>query len=79
MEVRATATPVPAAETDCGLPAALSATTSVPVRSPTAVGVNVTEIAQVPLLGTVLGESGQVLVWAKSPVIVIPVIVSGVL
>src|SRR5438105_1762696 len=56
----------------CSLPpSALSATDSVPVRAPEAVGVKVTLIVQVPLAAKVAGLMGQalapVLVAAKSP------------
>src|SRR2546421_730820 len=54
-----------------GLPPALSATDSVPVRAPEAVGVKVTLMVQVPLAAKVAGLMGQalapVLVAAKSP------------
>jgi len=58
---------VPLSATVCGEPAALSMTVSVPVRVPTAVGANVTEIVHVPSTATLVP---QVLVWAKSPEIV---------
>src|SRR5437588_737715 len=55
----------------CGLPPALSATDSVPVRAPEAVGVKVTLIVQFPPAARVAGLVGQalapVLVAAKSP------------
>src|SRR5205807_2096624 len=55
----------------CGLPPALSATDSVPVRAPKAAGVKVTLIVQFPLAAKVAGFMGQelapVLVAAKSP------------
>src|SRR5438105_2512170 len=55
----------------CGLPPALSATDSVPVRAPEAVGVKVTLIVQFPPAAKVAGLAGQalapVLVAAKSP------------
>jgi hypothetical protein len=61
--------PVPVNETVCGLPGALSATESVPVRVPVAVGVNVTEILQFEPAASVVE---QVFVCAKSPVREIP-------
>ena len=64
------ADPVPARVTDCGLPLALSATVTVAERLPTAVGVKVTLMVQLPLAAT---ELPQVLVWAKSPVLVPPI------
>jgi hypothetical protein len=50
-------------------------TASIPVRVPTALGVNVTEILQVAPAASVLGERGQVDVCAKSPVVEIPEII----
>ena len=38
-----------------------------PVRVPAAVGVNVTETVQLKFEAKVLGLTGQLLVWAKSP------------
>ena len=67
------AVPVPVRLAVCGLPAALSATLSVPLRAPVAVGVNVTLIVQLVLAARVEGLKGQLLVWAKSPLLV-PVI-----
>ena len=66
-------TPVPLRLAVWGLPAALSATLSVPLRAPVAVGVNVTLIVQLVLAARVEGLKGQLLVWAKSPLLV-PVI-----
>src|SRR5207244_627161 len=55
----------------CGLPPALSASDSVPVRAPKAVGVKVTLMVQFPPAAKVAGLVGQalapVLVAAKSP------------
>src|SRR5947208_1887182 len=55
----------------CGLPPALSASDSDPVRAPEAVGVKVTLMVQVPPAAKVAGLMGQalapVLVAAKSP------------
>jgi hypothetical protein len=58
--------PVPLSDTDWGLFAALSVSVSVPVRLPVAVGVKVTLIVQLAPGAT---EPAQVLVWAKSPVV----------
>ena len=66
------ARPVPLRVTVWGLFLALSVSVSVPVRFPAAVGVKVTPIVQPAPTAT---EPAQVLVWAKSPVVVI---VSGV-
>jgi hypothetical protein len=66
--------PVPLRLAVCGLPAASSLTLSVPLRVPVAVGLKVTVIGQLAPAASVLG---QVLVWAKSPLAVIDVIVSG--
>src|SRR5262245_40520180 len=61
------ATPVPLSPTVCGLPAALDEMLTLAVRAPAAVGVNVTEIVQLAPAASVLGPSGQLLSWAKSP------------
>src|SRR5207237_832147 len=65
------AVPFPLSATVCGLPPALSATDSVPVRAPEAVGVKVTLIEQLAPAAKVAGLVGQafapVLVAAKSP------------
>jgi hypothetical protein len=58
------ATPVPLRLAVCGLPDALSATESDPVRDPAAVGVNVTLIVQ---LDPAVTDDPQLLVWLKSP------------
>jgi hypothetical protein len=63
----ADATPVPLSVIFCGLVFALSVIVTIPVRDPAAVGVNVIEIVQLPRAAT---ELPQVLVWAKSPVMV---------
>lgn len=47
-EIPGTPVPVPVSPTVCGEPATLSETVIVPVRVPTAVGVNVTEIEHDP-------------------------------
>ena len=70
-------TPVPLSCAVCGVFEALSLTVSVPVRAPGAVGVKVIEIVQLSFAASVLGESGQFEVWAKSPEIEIPVMVRG--
>ena len=73
-------TPVPLRLAVWGLPAALSLTVSVAVRVPVAVGVNVTLIVQLPPASTL---EPQLLVWAKSPllvpVMVMPLMLSAVL
>jgi hypothetical protein len=58
--------------------AALSLTVSVPVSVPRALGVKVTEIAQVAAAANVVGDNGQVEVCAKLPVVEIPAMVRGV-
>ena len=45
---------------------------NVPVRGPTAAGVNVTEMTQFPPTAIVEGEVGQLLVWRKSAPFVPP-------
>ena len=64
------AVPAPLKLAVCGLPAALSATLRVPLRAPVAVGLNVTLMAQLALAARVEGLKGQLLVWAKSPLLV---------
>src|SRR5438128_5108384 len=67
---------VPASATVCGLPLALSVMVRVPVRAPSAVGLNVTVIVQLAPADTLAPQS---FVWVKSPVIVTLVIASGAL
>src|SRR5947207_8710067 len=62
------ATPVPPSRTLCGLPAALVATESEPIRVPALVGENVTLIVQVPP-GAI--DVGHTEACVKSPVAVI--------
>ena len=59
--------PVPDNEAVCGLLDAPSVTVRVPVSAPMMLGVNVIEMVQFPLAGTLLPH---VLVWAKSPLVV---------
>ena len=61
------AMPAPVSDTVCGLPVALSAIDRVPLKSPTLGGVNVTLITQ--FAPAAIPEL-QVLVWPKSPVVV---------
>src|SRR5260370_42452234 len=56
--------PRPLSETVCGLPMALSVKVMEPLRVPTAVGVKVTKMVQLPRAARLLP---QLLVWAKSP------------
>src|SRR5690349_8225878 len=70
-----TATPTPVRVTVCGLPASTSVKTSVPLRMPATVGVNVTVTAQ---LSPGSRLTPHVVVWVKSPVTAIPLIASGV-
>jgi hypothetical protein len=70
--------PVPANVVLCGLFEASSFTVSTPGLVPTAVGVNVMEIVQVPRAAKVLGETGQFEVCAKSPEVEISEMVSGI-
>lgn len=60
--VTVAAMPVPVKEAVCGLPVALSATLTVAVRSPAAVGLKVTLIWQVPPATTLV----HVLLWKSS-------------
>jgi hypothetical protein len=78
-ESMSTAPPVPEREADCGLPEPLSVTRREPVRDPLDVGVKVTLTAQLaPGLRT-LGAAPQLLVSAKSPLMLIAVRVIAVL
>ena len=69
--------PVPIKLAVCGEFGALSLTVSVPVRVPRAVGVKVTEIAQLSFAASVFGDNGQFDVWAKSPEVAIPAMARG--
>jgi hypothetical protein len=62
--------PVPLRGTDCGLPLALSVIDILALRLPLAVGLKVTLIVQFDPAARVLDPLGQVLVWAKSPLLV---------
>lgn len=64
-EVNDAATPVPLRLMTCGLLLALSVIVIPPVLMPTAVGVKVTLIVQLPLEAT---DGPHVFVWPKSPV-----------
>jgi hypothetical protein len=66
--------PLPARLIVCGLPTALSAMVTEPYRLPGAVGVKVTVIAHAAPAATL---APQVLVWAKSPLAVMPVMVKA--
>ena len=63
-------TPVPLSATVCGLPLALSLMLTLALRVPVAVGVKVTLMVQEAPAASVLEPLGQVLVWAKSPLLV---------
>ena len=68
-----TVTKLPPRITVCGLPAALSLIASVPARKPPLVGVKVTDMVQLfPAVRVAL----QLLVCLKSPVVVMPAILS---
>lgn len=66
--------PVPERLTLCGLPEASSVMVSVPVSAPPSVGVKLTLIVQEALAATLLP---QLLVWAKSPLMAMLVMVSA--
>jgi hypothetical protein len=70
-------TPVPLSCALCGLFEALSLTVSVPVRTPSAVGVKVAEILQLPPAASVAGAIGHVEVCPKSPETEMLLIASG--
>ena len=71
-------TPVPLRDEVCGEVEALSVTLRVPVKLPDVSGVKVTEIVHVFPAARVLGESGQVEVWAKLAEVEILVMIRGV-
>jgi hypothetical protein len=60
-----------------GLPATSSLIRSSPTMSPVVLGVIVTLIVQLAPAANMLGPSWQVLVWAKSPLMVMLLMVSG--
>ena len=62
--------PLPLKVTVCGLPLALSVMDTLALRLPLALGVKVTLIVQEAPAANVLELLGQVLVWAKSPLLV---------
>jgi hypothetical protein len=64
IDTRDGAVPVPLRVTSCGLEPPLSATVRVPLRVPSALGVKVIEIVQVPDAASVAGLIGQLLVAA---------------
>jgi hypothetical protein len=68
--------PVPLSATLCGLSEALSEMLRVPVLVPLATGLKVTEIVQ---LAPALTLVPQLLVWEKSPLAVMPEMVSETL
>jgi hypothetical protein len=75
IDVNPVVVPVPERLTVCGLLFPLSVIVSVPVRVPTMVGVNVTLIVH---LAPAANEVPQLLVWAKSPVVEMLLMVSVV-
>ena len=70
-------TPVPLNEALWGEFEALSLTVRVPVWLPETSGVKVTEIVHSVTAARVLGESGQLEVWAKLPEVTILVMLRG--
>src|SRR5215469_4959283 len=75
--------PLPLRDALCAGPAALSVTLTVADSLAAVEGVKVTLIVQLPPAASVLGEAGQVLVCAKSallvPVIAMPLMVNAAL
>jgi len=69
-------TPLPLSVACCGLPLALSLTLRVPLRLPRAVGVKVRLIVQLALAARL---AGQLLVCAKSPLLVMPLMLNAAL
>ena len=76
-------TPVPFKDAFCGLPAALEETLTAADSLVVVEGVKLTLMVQLPPAASVLGETGQVLVCAKStllvPVRVMPLMVKAAL
>ena len=68
--VKVKSSPVPVSATVCGLPTALSVMVTTPVLVPVAVGLKVTLRVQLAPAATF---EPQVLVWEKSPLAVMPV------
>jgi hypothetical protein len=64
IETNEGAVPVPVRVTSCGLEVPLSATVSVALRTPRALGVNVMEMVQLAPAASVAGLMGQLLVAA---------------
>ena len=62
IDTREGAVPVPVSVTSCGLEPPLSATVSVPLRTPKAPGVKAIEIVQLAAAARVDGLTGQLLV-----------------
>ena len=79
IEVKPVSEPVPNKLTCCGLVGTLSETARAPVRVPSAVGMKVMEIVQLPPPANAFGAIGQFELWAKSPVETMLVIVRGML
>lgn len=69
--------PEPLNSVACGEFEALSVTVKVPVREPSTVGMKVTETEQLSFAASVLGESGQFEVCAKSPEVEMAAMVRG--
>src|SRR5215469_1114058 len=65
------AVPVPLRLMLCGLLPALSVKLKVPVLVPVALGENVTDVPQLAPGPSVAGLSGQFVVWAKSPTLLL--------
>src|SRR6266567_963548 len=68
--------PVPLKATLCGLSAALSVIVRLALSTAATVGVKVTLIVQEAPNASVLGLMGQLLVWAKSPAFVPPMLIA---
>ena len=71
------ATPLPLSATDCGLPANLCVTVIAPLRNPVAVGWNATLTVQFAATASVAGLTGHVLVWVKSPLAAMVMVVAA--
>ena len=74
--LKAKSIPEPVSETVCGLPAALSLMVTAPVLVPVVVGLNVTLMVQLALAATL---EPQVLIWEKSPLTVMLVMLRATL
>ena len=75
IDSRTGAVPVPLRPTVCGLEVPVSTTVNVPLKAVWAFGVKVTEMVQAAPAFSVAGLTGQLLVWAKTEVLVLMLLI----